>query len=159
MVRQCSAATWAAVLVVLLTVGLSADEEADKSAFYARGIRTVLVSSPDHFIAAVVQRTSTPKCNVDGLGGCFAQYRVEELVEYKGEGLTTPPRRFKLLCGADLGAPRSRGDELALVIATPVPSTDEVYGASFMAGSFSQEDRKRFSQIVLDVLAELAAPD
>jgi hypothetical protein len=138
---------------VLLVAGASANDTADKSAFYERGIRGAFARSPDHFIAAVVERTSAPMCNVDGLDGCFARYRVEELVGYKGEELPTPPQQFNLLCGADLGAPRSSGDELALVVAIPIPSTKDVYGAAFMAGTFSPEDRTRFMQIVIDVLA------
>ena len=142
------------ILLVLLTAAVVADDIASTRSFYERGVRGALARSPDHFIAALVRRASAPVCNVDGLDGCFAQYRVEELMAYKAEALDAPPKQFNLLCGADLGPPRSTGDDLALVLAIPLISQKDVYGAAFMTATFSPDDRKRFKQIVADVLEE-----
>ena len=145
--------SWLSILLVLPTTVVVADDKAAMQKFVEQGVRGAFARSPDHFIAAVVQRTSAPVCDVDGLDGCFAQFRVVELLAHRGEGLATPPRQFSLLCGADLGPPRSGDDDLALVFAIPLPSITDVYGAAFMAGRVSMEDRQRFRQIVLDVLA------
>jgi hypothetical protein len=120
---------WAArATVVLLAVAgasaLSGEEAPPDPRSIAAGIEESLELSPGHYVAAIVEVASPPRCiDPDDDMSCVSDVRLVRVFASKGV-----PARAATVTIVGMGPPRSR----ALGFFIPLPDTPEVYGATFL---------------------------
>ncbi len=142
---------------VLLLAGTAARGAEDEQEFFSQpmmeqSIRSAVERSPKDWIAAVVAPAGRTVCVAEaGKDLCRAPVQAVELLA-SVRAKETPV--FDLLGGT----PESDKDSRMLVLATPVPGKDTLYGASYLSLDPTPEEIAQFRRALAAVLPPKPAP-